>query len=485
MKRAADESDARKNARMHVQKPRKQTAYAGGAPPPGPLAALIGDTASMAQSTSSTKRARVDKASALPMVAGATAPGGNASAAAGSTAAAGAAFAPGVNAQGVPGVPYGNGPFGMPGHPLAGGVAHPGTLPPNLGGPAGAPQAAGPGRKSGGRRSKNENAVNNAGGLGAAADHAGAGATGGNTAGPTGSGRFGGGAHHGPAHSGHNAKDVSMSAERKFFDHLKDVFTSIGRDAWGEFIKLIELFSGDILSKEDLYDMVGDLLTPSHQEVLFEFKQFLEAKSNFLERKEDMWISVPLSEIDFTQCRKCTPSYRALPKHYPKLKCTERSEMEATVLNDIWVSIPIGSEESYSFKHMRKNQYEEALFKCEDERFEIDMVIDSNMSTIRVLEPLAEEITQLKKLHPIGGGAGGNTNGGAGAGSGQMPRFNIQLDKRQLSTIHMNAIARIYGDHADEILELLKRNPAATIPVVLKRLKQKVISSVDALSLNV
>jgi histone deacetylase complex regulatory component SIN3 len=28
-----------------------------------------------------------------------------------------------------------------------------------------------------------------------------------------------------------------------------------------------------------------------------------------------------------------------------------------------WVSIPIGSEESYSFKHMRKNQFEEALFK--------------------------------------------------------------------------------------------------------------------------
>jgi len=38
------------------------------------------------------------------------------------------------------------------------------------------------------------------------------------------------------------------------------------------------------------------------------------------------------------------------------------------------VSIPIGSEERSSFKHMRKNQYEEALFKCEDERFEIDMV---------------------------------------------------------------------------------------------------------------
>lgn len=97
---------------------------------------------------------------------------------------------------------------------------------------------------------------------------------------------------------------------------------------------------------------------------------------------QDMWYAVPLSEIDFSQCRKCTPSYRALPKDYPKPKCTERSEHESVVLNDDWVSIPIGSEESYSFKHMRKNQYEEALFKCEDERFEIDMVRDYLLSIV-------------------------------------------------------------------------------------------------------
>ncbi len=47
-----------------------------------------------------------------------------------------------------------------------------------------------------------------------------------------------------------------------------------------------------------------------------------------------MWYAVPLSEIDFTQCRKCTPSYRALPKDYPRIKCTERSEQEAKMLND-------------------------------------------------------------------------------------------------------------------------------------------------------
>lgn len=32
---------------------------------------------------------------------------------------------------------------------------------------------------------------------------------------------------------------------------------------------------------------------------------------------------------------------------------------------------------------MRKNQYEEALFRCEDDRFELDMCIETNTSTLR------------------------------------------------------------------------------------------------------
>lgn len=44
---------------------------------------------------------------------------------------------------------------------------------------------------------------------------------------------------------------------------------------------------------------------------------------------------MPLSEIDFSQCRKCTPSYRALPANYPKPHYSERDTMEASVLNDL------------------------------------------------------------------------------------------------------------------------------------------------------
>ena len=41
-----------------------------------------------------------------------------------------------------------------------------------------------------------------------------------------------------------------------------------------------------------------------------------------------------------------------------------------------------------------KNQYEEELFKCEDAHFEVDMVIETNMATIRVLQPLVDEINE-------------------------------------------------------------------------------------------
>lgn len=259
----------------------------------------------------------------------------------------------------------------------------------------------------------------------------------------------------------------SATAERRFFDQAKEILTQNSRETWSEFVKCLDLFSSGAITKADMLVLVKDLFGGLTGHDLFdEFKRLLSVRSEYEARGSDLWYAVPLSEIDFTQCRKCTPSYRALPKDYPKPICSERSPTEAVELNDTWVSIPIGSEESYSFKHMRKNQYEEALFKCEDERFEIDMIIDSNMSTIRLLEPIEQEIIQLTAIEDS---EAANPN----AGTSLSPKFNFQLDKRNLTTVHLNAITRIYGEHGAEILDLLRKNPVGTIPVLLKRLKQK------------
>jgi paired amphipathic helix protein Sin3a len=119
--------------------------------------------------------------------------------------------------------------------------------------------------------------------------------------------------------------------------------------------------------------------------------------------KEKFALCKPVSELDLSNCKQCTPSYRLLPKHvsitfptsnlvsllyptlillrqnllinqqqlfvqYPVPPATQRTELGKSVLNDTWVSVTSGSED-YSFKHMRKNQYEESLFRCEDDRW--------------------------------------------------------------------------------------------------------------------
>jgi paired amphipathic helix protein Sin3a len=76
--------------------------------------------------------------------------------------------------------------------------------------------------------------------------------------------------------------------------------------------------------------------------------------------------------------------------------CSGRTPLCDEVLNDTWVSVPMGSED-FTFKSSRKNQYEEILFKCEDDRYELDLVIELNASTMRILEPIAKRITELSE----------------------------------------------------------------------------------------
>jgi len=87
--------------------------------------------------------------------------------------------------------------------------------------------------------------------------------------------------------------------------------------------------------------------------LLEEFDRLLASRGATDNPIEDAWFSMPLTEIDFSQSRRCTPSYRALPHAYPRPPCSERTPLCRSVLNDTWVSVPTGSED-FSFKNMRK-----------------------------------------------------------------------------------------------------------------------------------
>lgn len=242
--------------------------------------------------------------------------------------------------------------------------------------------------------------------------------------------------------------------EWSIFEKIKKVLPS--RDTWREFLKCLELYSQEVLRREEMLSLIRNLFG-RHTALVDEFDALLGSHGAQQKSAKEMWPFIPLAETDLSQCRRATPSYRALPASYPIPPCSYRSQLERTVCNDAWVSVPTGSED-FSFKNMRKNQYEEALFKCEDERFEIDMVIDANASTIVVLEPLAREIEALQSVRDD-------------AGDDTLWRYVV--DKNTFRVTHLNAISRIYGEAGAQILELLRKYPAGAIPVILKRLKQK------------
>lgn len=265
----------------------------------------------------------------------------------------------------------------------------------------------------------------------------------------------------------------NAGVERQFFDAVKTALSSFPRDgqAYAEFIKALDMYAQEIMSRTDLLGYVGRILG-KHKDLFEEFKRIITAiGSPNAPVHDDSWHSVPLSEIDFSRCRRCSPSYRALPRDYPNPPCSERSEIEIKVLNDVWVSLPVGSEESYTFRHMRKNQYEEVLFRCEDMRFEIDMCIDSNATTMQRLSKIYDELQFLSKTELVTKGSISKTCiNGAGLG-GKV--YQYTLDGRVLGVIHKHTIKRIYGDDGAEMLDLCFKNPAVAIPIVVERLRQK------------
>lgn len=104
--------------------------------------------------------------------------------------------------------------------------------------------------------------------------------------------------------------------------------------------------------------------------------------------------------------------------------------------------------------NIRKTQYEEFIYRCEDERFELDGVIETNASTIRVLEGVHKKMSRMSQE--------------------ELQKFKLDDCLGGCSpTIHQRALKRIYGDKAADIIDGLKKNPVVAVPVVLRRLKSK------------
>nr|GMD16980.1 paired amphipathic helix protein Sin3-like 3 isoform X1 [Ipomoea batatas] len=303
--------------------------------------------------------------------------------------------------------------------------------------------------------------------------------------------------------AGHFNQGV-LDQDLMFFDNIKERFQN--SDDYQQLLKCLHTYSGETITKEQLLSLVSALLG-GHADLMGGFNEFITRCDNIdgyltatlnkrslwndgkvprlvksedrdrdrdceLEERnqdrdtrerdrlkelhgqkmfssKDKYIAKPIHELDLSNCERCTPSYRLLPKNYPNPIASQRTEIGKEVLNDRWVSVTSGSED-YSFKHMRKNQYEESLFRCEDDRFELDMLLESVNVTTRRVEELLDKIND-------------NT-----INSDSPVRVEDYL-----TALNLRCIERLYGDHGLDVMDVLRKNAPLALPVILTRLKQK------------
>ncbi|UJR37933.1 hypothetical protein I4U23_030619 [Adineta vaga] len=222
------------------------------------------------------------------------------------------------------------------------------------------------------------------------------------------------------------------------------------------FLRCILLYTKRIITRIELFELIQSYL--SHvPELLKTFQELINLrepgeviipKSIYDQNDADSMIS-----IDYGSCSQYGTSYRSVPRSYLPPPCAGRTQLCKEVLNDHCVLFPTFTDESSSVA-AKKSVYEEHMYKIEDERFELDIVMEVNLSAIRALESVQSHMNTLT--------------------SEQMTNFQLddQLGGQSVFT-QRQAVQRIYGERANEIIDGLKRNPRVAVPIVLKRLKSK------------
>jgi paired amphipathic helix protein Sin3a len=264
-----------------------------------------------------------------------------------------------------------------------------------------------------------------------------------------------------------------------------------------EFIKCLHLFGSGILNKDELVLLLRGLFMQGHApksganagggvsnpsvandagELLRELEEILVGRGPYADQENALkdkskYGGLRARDFDLSNCETHTPSYRSYPTDFPQslfLSNPGQTEGDAAQLNKTLICV--GPEkntkkrlprslEAYDGVRMRHNMYEEALFRIEDERFEVDLAIERNAQAMRQIEPFAEEVQALREQEEKDGQPIG--------------RLQYQLNRYALNSVHINAIGRLFGEHGDEVLQHLCRNPIIVLPIVYERLKQK------------
>lgn len=157
--------------------------------------------------------------------------------------------------------------------------------------------------------------------------------------------------------------------------------------------------------------------------------------------------------FDMLKCKPEGTSYRVLPSGFVHPKCTGRDRLGDEVLNDTYVACPKYSWVPPAGGRGRACTNSDLI---EEQRYELDMILDENRYTINCLDKVEREMLFMSNDEL------------------EVFRLDNCLGGRS-AVVHMAAVRRIYGssDQGKFIIDNLKEHPNQVVPLVRRRLIQK------------
>ncbi|KAJ6009995.1 hypothetical protein N7522_005011 [Penicillium canescens] len=247
---------------------------------------------------------------------------------------------------------------------------------------------------------------------------------------------------------------VSMTPSQEeiaFFDRVKKFIAN--KVVFSDFLKLCNLYTTDLLDRHVLVKRAEGYIG-SNAELMSWFRRFMSA-----EEPEDKTIDPkPNTEsgvVNLAHCRSLGPSYRLLPKRERQKPCSGRDPLCSSVLNDDWASHPTWASEDSGFVAHRKNQYEDALHRIEEDRHDYDHHIEACVRTIQLIEPICQQFLHMSEA--------------------ERASFKLPLGLGgQSEAIYQRVIKKIYDrQRGEKVIQDMFQRPCHVLPIVLYRLKQK------------
>ncbi|KAJ2493505.1 hypothetical protein IWW37_000594 [Coemansia sp. RSA 2050] len=271
---------------------------------------------------------------------------------------------------------------------------------------------------------------------------------------------------------------TATADELAFFERVKRF---IGQpSAYNEFLKLLNLYNQQVLDPKTLVDRAESFIGDD-MELFGWFKQFVgfdeqqlamedvrsgdeaimesilgpEPRAYMTPEEHAKTMRPPRAKINLSLYKNYGPSYRLLPESIAQSRCSGRDAMCYEVLNDRWASHPTWASEDTEFVFHKKNHFEEAMFRSEEDRHEMDIEIDTNLSVIRQLTPIAQQIEQMDPE--------------------KLPQLTLPENFWGMSeALPRRALRKVYdSSRTMEIIKAMHTHPSVAVPIVLKRLKQK------------